>query len=216
MQIATQPITHSILAERVFNLYKLAHAHAATKTKKGKTDLCKAFMAQIQQDFLKMQFNLQAAALQSNCTPRPELVETLAISYSTHFANIILTAQLLDFFSGGFDFPLSDAPLKMRLKNGNFFFEVTEELKEVLQIAQLSKYNLNAAIDDSEFISAFYSSEITKFVSPANAPKNVKVSIYSIISDSSKESINFAYNALKCEILAIKELGYKKPLHFLK
>lgn len=211
-------ISLSTLKDRVFNLHQLAHAHVATKTQKGAFDLCKSFLSQIAQTLKEMKNKEAAMGMLKLCSPNAAIANNLAIAHNQLLFDAILSAKLFNKFAGGFDFPikeLTNSSQKVRLIKGNFFLPINPTEVEFLHIAQAAQFDPVALIDDPELLQVLYHSEITKFIAPEKAAKHPNFEIYSLKDDKSDESINFAYNTRKNQILGVKELRYKAAADYL-
>lgn len=207
----TAALTQSQVFERIINLSKMAHAQAAKQSGKGATDLCKAFLPQIA-DKLKQKDSTDSAInlFNVNCSPNSLVLNQLIIKSNSLLFDAIVLANLFNSFAGSFKI----IGAKIRF-NKNFLLDIDAKLATFLLEIQAAEFNPVVIIDDDKLIQAFCSSEITKFAIPRNAPKSLNFHICSLKSNDSKESINFAYDKRKNEILGVKELGYKEPNYFL-
>lgn len=211
-------ISVSTLNDRVFNLHVKAHQKVAEITQKGAFDLCKSFLSQIGQLLKEMKSKEAAIGMLKLCSPNAAIADNLAIAHNQLLFDAILSAKLFDKFAGGFDFPikeLTNSSQKVRLVKGNFFLPINPPEVEFLHIAQAAQFDPAALIDDAELLQVLYHSEITKFTAPKKAAKQPNFEIYSLKDDKSGESINFAYNTRKNQILGIKELRYKAAADYL-
>lgn len=122
----------------------------------------------------------------------------------------IVLANLFNSFAGSFEIIAA----KIRF-NKNFLLDIDAKLATFLLEIQAAEFNPFIVINDDIFMQAFCSSEITKFSLKRNVSKTSNFDVYSIKINNNKESISFAYDKSKDEILGIKELGYKNPNYFL-
>jgi hypothetical protein len=206
------------LNDRVFNLHAKAHQVVAKKTNKGAFDLCKSFLYQIGQLLKEMKNKEAAMGMLKLCSPNAAIADNLIIAHNQLLFDAILLAKLFNKFADGFDFPykkLTNDSQKVRLVKGNFFLPINPAEVEFLHIIETAQFEPSALIDDAELLQVFYQSEITKFTAPEKAAKQPNFEICSIIDKESKESINFAYNVRKNQILGVKELGYKSAADYL-
>lgn len=204
-------LTQLQVFERIIHLSKMAHAQAAKQSGKGATDLCKAFLSQIadklkQKDSTDLAINL----FNANCSPNGLVLNQLIIKSNSLLFDAIVLANLFNSFAGSFE--MMGAKIRF---NKNFLLDIDIKLAIFLLEIQAAEFNSFVIIDDDKLIQAFCSSEITKFAIPCNAPKSLNFHVCSLKSNDSKESVNFAYDKRKNEILGVKELGYKEPNYFL-